>query len=70
MYFPRDEYEQRWQRVHAGMKNCGYETFVVWQRSGGSYDRAGHVYWLTNYAALPSGQEPTNKIFPAGVGVG
>jgi len=31
---------------------------VVFQKTGGSYDRAGHGLWLTNYASLASGQEP------------
>jgi Xaa-Pro aminopeptidase len=57
MYFPRDEYEQRWNKVQAAMRERGYETLVVWQRSGGAYDRVGDVYWLSNYASAVSGQE-------------
>jgi Xaa-Pro aminopeptidase len=32
---------------------------VIWQRSGGGYDRAGDVWYLTNYASHASGQEPS-----------
>jgi Xaa-Pro aminopeptidase len=39
------------------MGERGYETLVVWQRSGGAYDRLGDVYWLSNYASAVSGQE-------------
>lgn len=56
--FPLEEYQRRWARVQDDMASAGVETLVVWQRSGGSYDRAGDVHWLTNYASLASGQEP------------
>ncbi|MFT3864672.1 MAG: M24 family metallopeptidase [Solirubrobacterales bacterium] len=39
------------------MDHLGVETALVWQRSGGSYDRAGNVWYLSNYACLASGQE-------------
>lgn len=57
MVFPAEEYEGRWARVHAEMERRGLETCVVWQRSGGGFDRAGAVQWLCNYAAAASGQE-------------
>jgi Xaa-Pro dipeptidase len=56
--FPRDEYEGRWERVYETLEERGYQTAVFWQRSGGSYDRASDVHWLTHYASLSSGQEP------------
>lgn len=55
---PQLEYEARWDSVRAEMSNRGYDTLVVWQRSGGSYDRAGDVWYLANYATHASGQEP------------
>lgn len=55
--FPRDEYEARLEKLEAEYTRLGYETAVIWQRTGGSYDRAGHVYYLTNYASQSSGQE-------------
>ena len=58
MIFPRDEYEARWKGLQAQMKKRGYKTAVFWQRTGGSYDGAGDVYYLTNYASVASGQEP------------
>jgi len=48
------------------MRERGYETLVVWQRSAGGFDRAGDVYWLTNYASSASGQEPSRD----GVSIG
>jgi Xaa-Pro dipeptidase len=57
MYFPRDEYEQRWTKVLDAMHAQGYETLVVWQRSGGAFDRLGDLFWLANYASAVSGQE-------------
>ena len=59
MYFPREEYEVRWSRLQDEMGRRGYETAVVWQRTGGSYDRAGDVWYLTNYASHNIGQEPS-----------
>lgn len=55
--FPFEEYAERWARVYAAAKKRGESSVVVWQRSGGSFDRAGNVYWLSNYASLASGQE-------------
>lgn len=57
MDFPKDEYEDRWSRVYAEMERRGYATLVVWQRSGGGYDRAGNVWWLAGYASQASGQD-------------
>jgi Xaa-Pro aminopeptidase len=57
--FTRDEYEARWKKVHAEMKRLGFEAAVIWSRSGGGYDRAGNVLWLTDYATHASGQEPS-----------
>lgn len=56
MKFDRKEYEMRWEKVKQEMEKHGYETLVVWQRSGGTYDRAGDVLWLTNYSSAESGQ--------------
>lgn len=57
MPFPRDEYEQRWEALDAELARLGYETAVLWGRSGGSYDRAGTITYLTNFASHSSGQE-------------
>ena len=59
MYFPKEEYEQRWSRLHDEMARRGFETAVIWQRTGGGYDRAGDVWYLSNYAAQNNGQEPS-----------
>lgn len=57
MLFPFEEYEDRWRRVYLAAGARGCDAIVIWQRSGGSYDRLGNVLWLCNYASLSSGQE-------------
>jgi Xaa-Pro dipeptidase len=57
MPFPRDEYERRWAELDAELERLGYENAVIWGRSGGSYDRAGSITYLTNFASHSSGQE-------------
>jgi Xaa-Pro aminopeptidase len=59
LYFPLDEYRRRWDGVQAELAARGYETAVIWQRTGGSYDRAGDVWYLSGYASHASGQEPS-----------
>jgi Xaa-Pro aminopeptidase len=61
MYFPRDEYVERWARLEAELKRTGYDAAVLWQRTGGSYDRAGDVWYLSGYASHSSGQEPSSN---------
>ncbi len=56
MYFPQEEYEERWRAVYAVMKARGYDTAVVWGRSGGTYERCGDVLYLTNFYSTVSGQ--------------
>lgn len=56
MYFPREEYEERWRRVYGVMKARGYETAVVWGRSAGTYERCGDILYLTNFYGTVSGQ--------------
>jgi len=58
MPYPVDEYQDRWRRLYAELERRGYQSAVIWQRSGGGYDRASDLHWLCNYAALSSGQEP------------
>ena len=55
-YFPVEEYEARWQRVHDEMRRRGYDAAVVWGRSAGTYDRCGDVLYLANYYSTHSGQ--------------
>ncbi len=54
-YFPQDEYEDRWDRVHTEMERRRFETAVVWGRSGGSFDRCGDVLWLSNFYSTATG---------------
>ncbi len=59
--FSREEYEARWARVQAAMAAAGYENLVVWQRSAGTYDKVGDVYWLTNFQIYGTGQDPATE---------
>jgi Xaa-Pro aminopeptidase len=62
-FFPKAEYEARWKNVHAEMKRRGYETAVVFGRSGGTNDRCGDVLYLTNFFSTASGQGYDSQIF-------
>jgi len=66
MFFSRDEYQARWSRLHDELKKGGYPAAVFWERTGRSYDRAGDVYYLTNYASQASGQEQSYGAWPIG----
>lgn len=66
MYFPKEEYEQRWARLEEEMARRGFDVAVIWQRSGGTYDRAGNVWYLSNYAAANIGQEQTTPTLGVG----
>ena len=48
-YFPRDEYELRWQRVHDEMRRREVGTAVVWGKTSATFDRAGDLLYLANY---------------------
>lgn len=55
-FFPRSEYESRWEKAHAAMAAGGFDTAVVWGRSAGTYERCGDVLYLVNYYGNMSGQ--------------
>lgn len=57
MYFPQEEYQERWRRVYDEMRARGFDTAVVWGRSAGTYERSGNVLYLTNYYSSQSGHE-------------
>ena len=61
-YFPIEEYEARWARVHGLMGERGIEAAVIWGRSGGSYDRCADPLYLTNHYSSASGQELDNPL--------
>ena len=49
----------------SSMPKCaarGVATAVVWGRSGGTYDRASDIYYLTNYYGNNSGQGFDNDL--------
>jgi len=64
-YFPQEEYENRWQRVRKVMADRGYETAVIWARTGGTFERSGNVVYLANYYSTQSGQMPDNGVSTA-----
>jgi Xaa-Pro aminopeptidase len=59
--FTKDEYLARWERVQAAMTAADVETLLVWQRSAGTYDKVGDVYWLTNFHTFGTGQSVPNE---------
>jgi len=64
-YFPKDEYEARWKKVHAEMKKRKYDIAIVWGKTAGHYERAMETLWLTNFWSEHSGQEPDSPIWNA-----
>ena len=67
MYFPIEEYEDRWSRLYNEMDSRGYTGALVWGRSAGTYERYQDVLYLTNYYSSQSGHEYDS---PAWMGVG
>ncbi len=57
VFFSRDEYVSRWERVQTAMADARYENVIVWQRSASTYDKVGNVYWLTNFVTNGTGQD-------------
>jgi Xaa-Pro aminopeptidase len=57
MYFPREEYEDRWRRLHREMRARDLEWALVWGRSGGTFERYSDVLYLSNYYSSQSGHE-------------
>jgi Xaa-Pro dipeptidase len=61
LFFPPEEYQARWARVHQAMAARGYEHLLIWQRGAGTFDRVGDVLWLTNFVMNGSGQDPASE---------
>jgi Xaa-Pro aminopeptidase len=55
LYFPREEYEERWRNTYALMAKQGLDAAVLWSRTAGSYDRSGNSLYLTHYFSNQSG---------------
>jgi Xaa-Pro dipeptidase len=62
-YFPKSEYEDRWQKVYAAMKRAGHDVAVVFGKTSGVYERAGDMLYLTNFFSTHSGQEPDTVLW-------
>ena len=56
LYFPQEEYEDRWLRVSDEMSRQGFDIALVWSRSAGTYEKFGDVFYLTHYYSNQSGQ--------------
>lgn len=56
LYFPQEEYEDRWLRVSDEMSRQGFDVALVWSRSAGGYEKFGDVFFLTHYYSNQSGQ--------------
>jgi Xaa-Pro aminopeptidase len=65
MYFPQQEYEDRWKRAYEEIERRGYAAAVVWGRSGGTYERCGDVLYLTNFYSTHSGHEQDTALWSA-----
>ncbi|CAE6806347.1 M24 family metallopeptidase [Paraburkholderia domus] len=64
-YFPLEEFQARWKKVDAEMKERGYELAIVWGKTAGHYERSMETLWLTNFWSEHSGQEPDAPIWNA-----
>lgn len=66
MYFPPDEYHERWIRTYASLAATGLEAAVVWSRSAGTHEKFADVFYLTNYYSNQSGHSDDD----ARIGIG
>jgi Xaa-Pro dipeptidase len=57
LYFPQEEYEDRWNRVYDSMQEQGFDAALIWGRSGGTFERYSDILYLTNYYSSQSGHE-------------
>ncbi|MFD5224413.1 M24 family metallopeptidase [Microbacterium sp. NPDC058342] len=55
MYFPLDEYHERWARVEAEMVRRGFQHAIVWGRGAGTYEAHGDLLYLTNFYSVNTG---------------
>lgn len=65
MYFPMEEYEARWKKLHDQMRKKGYEIALVWGKTAGTFERSMETLYLTNFTSTHSGQEPDSPIWNA-----
>ena len=57
MYFPKEEYEDRWRRTYEAMADRGFDAALIWGRSGGTFERYSDILYLSNYYSSQSGHE-------------
>ena len=65
LYFPQEEYEERWRKVEAEMNKRGYDAAVIWSRSASTHERCADVLYLTNWYSCHSGHEPEVPLWSA-----
>ena len=65
MYFPMEEYEARWKKLHDHMRAKGYEIALVWGKTAGTFERSMETAYLTNFFSTHSGQEPDSPLWNA-----
>ena len=65
MYFPMEEYEARWKKLHDHMRAKGYEIALVWGKTAGTFERSMETAYLTNFFSTHSGQEPDSLLWNA-----
>ncbi len=63
-YFPIEEYETRWQKTWAEIRNRGYETALICGKTGFVYERAMDLIYLSNYHSTQE-QEPDTVMWQA-----
>lgn len=51
LYFPPEEYEERWRRAEDEMTRRGHPIALVWGKTGFSAERSMDLLYLTNYAS-------------------
>jgi Xaa-Pro dipeptidase len=56
LYFPQEEYEDRWLRVSDEMSRQGFDVALVWSRSAGGYEKFADAFYMTHYYSNQSGQ--------------
>ena len=63
-YFSREEYERRWDAVHAEIERRGYEVALVFGQTGFNYERSMDLLYLSGYASAQE-HEPDTALWNA-----
>ena len=63
-YFPIGEYEERWKKTQNEIARRGYDTALIWGKTGFVYERAMDLIYLANYNSTQE-QEPDTRLWQA-----